>query len=294
MAGTKKTTLKKTVLKRSKKKALVPVSAPELISGKLLTDVRDLIVRSRSRVAYAVNSMRVLMHWEIGRRIRRDLLKSSCAAYGEEIVSTLSTQLVDEFGEGFSKRILFRMMRFAEVFPDRKIVSTLSTQLGWSHFVEIIPLEDALKRHFYAEMCRLERWSVRTLRDKVQSLLFERTAISRKPKKLVAQELALLREHEQLTLDLVFRDPYVLDFLRSKDTCSEHDLESAILREMEHFLLEFGVGFTFMERQKRITIDGDDYYLDLLFYHRRGIEDRQIPSGGQRSNGTLSAMAGST
>jgi predicted nuclease of restriction endonuclease-like (RecB) superfamily len=219
-------------------------------------------------VARQVNAALVLLYWRIGQRIRQDILKEKRAEYGEEIVPTLSAQLVPEFGEGFSKRNLFRMIRFFEVFSDEQIVSTLSRQLGWSHFVEIIPLEDDLKRDFYAEICRIERWSVRTLRQKISSMLFERTALSKKPEKLIREELDTLRIKDKLTPDLVFRDPYFLDFLGLKDRYIEKDLEDAIMREMENFILELGVGFTFMARQKRIQIDNDDHYLDLLFYHR--------------------------
>ena len=154
-------------------------------------------------------------------------------------------------------------------FPDIKIVQTLSAQLGWSHFKEIIPQQDELKRDFYAEMCRMERWNVRTLRRKIGGLLFERTAISKKPDKLIRQELAALREEDRLTPDLVFRDPYVLDFLKLKDTYSERDIEAAILREIESFILELGAGFCFVARQKRMQIDDRDYHLDLLFFHRK-------------------------
>jgi predicted nuclease of restriction endonuclease-like (RecB) superfamily len=141
--------------------------------------------------------------------------------------------------------------------------------LSWSHFVEIIPLKDDLQRNFYAEMCRIERWSVRTLREKISGMLFERTAISKKPEDLVKQEIAALRDEDKLTPDLVFRDPYFLDFLGLKDSYSEKDLETAILREMEGFILELGAGFSFVARQKRITVDDEDYYLDLLFFHRK-------------------------
>lgn len=238
-------------------------------SDVLLKELRGLIAGTRERVASAVNTALVSLYWEVGHRIRTEVLKSSRATYGDEIVPTLSAQLVLEFGDGFSKRSLFRMIRFSEVFPDRRIVSALSAQLGWSHFVEIIPLNDPLKRDFYAEMCRIERWSVRTLRAKVQGMLFERTALSKKPAKLAEQELAALRDEDHLSPDMVFRDPYFLDFLGLKETYSEKDLEAAILRELEKFMLELGVGFAFVDRQKRIIIDGDDYYLDLLFYHRK-------------------------
>lgn len=235
----------------------------------LLADLRELIQTARSGVAQAVNSALVLLYWQVGRRIHTEVLKEQRSAYGEQIVPTLSAQLTPEYGDGFSARNLFRMIRFAEVFPDREIVVTLSRLLGWSHFVEIIRLDDALKREFYAEMCRIERWSVRALREKIGGMLFERTALSRKPEALVKQELAKLREEDTLTPDLVFRDPYFLDFLGLKDTYSEKDLETAILREMEQFILELGAGFSFIARQKRIVIDGEDFSLDLLFYHRK-------------------------
>jgi predicted nuclease of restriction endonuclease-like (RecB) superfamily len=180
----------------------------------------------------------------------------------------VSAQLIKEFGAGFSEKNLRRMVQFTEAFPNEQIVVTLSRQLGWSHFVAIIPLDDDLKRDFYAEMCRIERWSVRTLRQKIGGMLFERTALSKKPEKLIRHELDRLRTEDKLTPDLVFRDPYFLDFLGLKDHYIEKDIEDAIMREMENFILELGVGFTFVARQKRIQIDNDDYYLDLLFYHR--------------------------
>jgi predicted nuclease of restriction endonuclease-like (RecB) superfamily len=162
---------------------------------------------------------------------------------------------------------LRHMIRFAEVFADEAIVSTLWRQLGWSHFKEIIYKKDPLQRDFYAEMCRIERWSVRTLRQKIDSMLYERTAISKKPEELIRHEIDNLRNEGQLTPDLVFRDPYFLDFLGLTDRYLEKDLEDAILREL--FLLELGAGFSFVARQKRIQVDSDDYYLDLLFFHRK-------------------------
>jgi predicted nuclease of restriction endonuclease-like (RecB) superfamily len=235
----------------------------------LVRDLKKIIQRARLKVAHSIDSALVMLYWRIGRRIQEDILKQKRAAYGEEIVVTLSQQLTTEFGEGFSRYNITRMIQFAEAFPDEQIVATLSQQLGWSHFVQVLPIKDRLKQEFYSEMARVERWSVRTLRNKIDSMLFERTALSRKPDQLIARELKALREEDKLTPDLVFRDPYLLDFLGLKDTYAEADLETAILREMESFVLELGVGFAFMERQKRITVDGDDYYLDLLFYHRR-------------------------
>jgi len=245
------------------------MTKPIQISDSLFHDLRSLIIEARQDVARSVNSALVMLYWRVGQRIGKDILKEERADYGEKIVSTLSTQLVKEFGMGFAEKNLRRMVQFAEVFPEEQIVVTLSRQLSWSHFVAIIPLDDSLKSDFYAEMCRIERWSVRTLREKIFGMLFERTALSKKPVELAKQELIKLREEDKLTPDLVFRDPYFLDFLGLKDTYSEKDLETAILRELEAFILELGAGFSFVARQKRITVDDEDYYLDLLFYHRK-------------------------
>lgn len=142
-------------------------------------------------------------------------------------------------------------------------------QLSWSHFVELIPIKDALKRDFYAEMCRIEKWNVRNLRKKISSMLYERTALSRKPEQVAQAELELLKKSDQLSPNLVFRDPYVLEFLNLNDHYLEKDLEDAIMRELEQFLLELGGGFCFVARQKRIIIDDEDFHLDLFFFHRK-------------------------
>jgi len=238
-------------------------------AGSLINDIRHMVMEARSAVAVAVNTGLTLLNWQIGKRISEEMLKGSRAEYGKQIVVTVSRQLVSEYGTGFTEKSLRRMIQFAEAFPDLEIVATLSQQLSWSHFVDLIPLKDPLKREFYAEMCRVERWSVRTLRKRIDSMLYERSAISRKPEDLVKKELVQLRERAEMPTDLVFRDPYVLDFLGLKDTYSESDLETAILREMENFLLELGYGFAFVARQKRMIIDSQDYYLDLLLFHRK-------------------------
>ncbi len=235
----------------------------------LLTELRVLILATRQTVAQNVNSALVLLYWQIGLRIRTDLLKDTRAGYGEKIVHAVSAQLRTEFGSGFTKRNLFNTVRFAEAFPELKIVHALSAQLSWTHLREIIYLQDPLKRDFYAEMCRLEQWNTRTLHKKIRSMLYERTAVSKKPESLIAAELKKLRDEDKLSPDLVFRDPYFLDFLGLKDSYAEKDLEAAILREIESFILELGIGFCFVARQKRMQIDGRDYYLDLLFYHRK-------------------------
>ncbi len=237
-------------------------------SERLLDELRSLVEKSRRSLAQAVNSELVLLYWRIGKRIREEILAEDRADYGKRIVEDLSDSLKSEYGEGFGRRNLFNMIHFAEVYPELEIVQTLSAQLSWSHFIEVTYLKDPLQRQFYAEMARVERWSVRTLRQKINGMLFERTAISRKPEELARAELEALQEEDLMTPDLVFWDPYLLDFLRLEDTYSEHDLEAGILRELERFLLELGTDFSFIARQKRMTIGHRDFYLDLLFYHR--------------------------
>jgi predicted nuclease of restriction endonuclease-like (RecB) superfamily len=241
----------------------------EVSSRSLLSDISRMIEEARSAVAVTVNAGLTILYWQIGKRIDQEILKGDRAEYGEEIVATLSRQLVEAYGRGFAEKNLRRMVQFANSFPDAEIVAALSRQLSWSHFKELFPLKKPLQCDFYAEMCRVERWSVRTLRKKIDGMLYERTALSKKPEKLVRQELDALREEDKLTPDLVFKDPYFLDFLGLRGAYAEKDLEAAILREIEQFLLEMGGGFAFIERQKRIVIDGEDFYLDLLLYHRR-------------------------
>ncbi len=238
-------------------------------SDTLLAELRSLIDQAREKVAKQVNTELVILNWSIGERICREILQSKRAEYGKQVLTALASKLTEEYGRGFDRSSLSRMVRFAELFPERQIVATLSHKLGWSHFRELLPLEDELKRSFYAEMCFVEGWSVRTLQDKIKRLLFERTAIAKKPEDIAKQELRLLQERGELTPDLVFRDPYLLDFLGLRDAYDEKDLENAILREMEQFLLELGTHFSFVARQKRIIVDGEDFYLDLLFYHRK-------------------------
>ena len=160
------------------------------------------------------------------------------------------------------------MIQFGEIFPDQQIVVSLIRQLSWTHFIALIPIKDTIKRDFYAEMCRIERWNVQTLRKKMDSMLYERTALSKKPELLVRAELDALRKDDLLTPNLVFRDPYVLEFLNLNDHYFEKDLEDAIMRELEQFLLELGTGFSFLARQKRIIIDDENFRIDLLFFHR--------------------------
>ncbi|MDA8139600.1 MAG: PDDEXK nuclease domain-containing protein [Desulfobacteraceae bacterium] len=235
----------------------------------LVQYIRGLIEEARATVATTVNAALTTLYWRVGRRIHEEILKGDRAGYGDKIVHALSAQLRQDYGQGFTERNLFNMIRFAQVFPHEEIVTALRTQLNWTHFRILIAIDDPLKRDFYAEMCRIDRWSTRTLQARIDSMLFERTALSKKPDELIRLELDALRKEDRLTPDLVFRDPYFLDFLGLKDRYLEKDFEDAILRELEQFLLELGGGFSFVARQKRIQVDSDDYYIDLLFFHRK-------------------------
>ncbi len=244
-------------------------SPPGPSDDPLFGEVSELIEQSRQQVAVAVNSAMSMLYWQVGKRINEEILRHQRAEYGKEIVATLSRLLEIEYGKGWSKRQLHHCLRFAVIFPDKEIVHTLCTQLSWSHLRQIVAIDDELKRMFYIEMCKLEKWTVRTFQERINSMLYERTAISKKPEITIQNELETLKNEQQISPDLVFKDPYFLDFLGLNDSYSEKDLESAILVELQKFIIELGSDFAFMARQKRITIDNDDYYLDLLFYHRR-------------------------
>lgn len=234
----------------------------------LFYDIKTLIEETRAKAAVAINSALTLMYWHIGKKINDEILKDERAEYGKEIVNSLSRQLVERYGNGYSTKNIRHMMKFYEIFGDIEIVSTLSRQLSWSHFKEFIYLQDKLKIEFYAQMCRLDHWSVRTLRDRIDSMLYERTALSKKPNELIRYELDKLQEGEVLPA-MILKDPYVLDFLELNDRYLEKDLEDAILREIEQFILELGIGFSFVARQKIIQIDNEDFRIDLLFYNRK-------------------------
>ena len=237
--------------------------------SKLLNEIRDLIEETRKSVAQFINAGMSMLYWRIGKRINEEILRGRRAAYGQKVITSLATKLTVDYGRAFSEKNLRRMMQFADVYPDEQIVVSLIRQLSWTHIIALIPVDDPLKRDFYAEMCRIEKWNVRQLRERINSMMYERTAISRKPEKTIKQDLQIVRKEDKISADLIFRDPYFLDFLGLADKYSEKDLESAILAEFERFIIEIGRDFAFLSRQKRITIDDRDYYIDLLFYHRR-------------------------
>lgn len=236
----------------------------------LFTDICQIIETARRRVALTANAELTLMYWHIGNRINTDVLRNQRAEYGKQVVATLSQQLQERFqNKQFSLRSLRRMMQFAEEFPDLEIVSTVSTQLTWSHIIELLPIKDSIKREFYLTMASSERWSVLTLRSKIEGMLYERSLIAGKDTEKIKQELADLRDNDKLTPDLVFKSPYFLDFTGLKSYYSERDLEDMLITGLQQFIMELGNGFTFVERQKRMIIDSEDHYLDLLFYHRK-------------------------
>ena len=245
-------------------------NAPSAPADKLYQDIRQLIESAKALVVTQVNQALVLTYWQIGKTIKTEVLPDDRAEYGDATIKRLAEKLVEEYGNGFGQRNLFRMVRFYQQFPEREILTTVSAQLSWSHFVELLKLDDPIKRKFYIGMCCSGRWSVRTLRERMDSMLFERTAISKQPDALIHQELTQLQQQPANASPALFlKDPYLLDFLDLKDNFSEKDLENAILMELERFILEMGSDFAFMGRQRRIQIGGHDYYLDLLFYHRK-------------------------
>ncbi|UAA37733.1 DUF1016 family protein [Paraneptunicella aestuarii] len=235
----------------------------------LINDVTRLVRQAKQRAAVAVNNEITLLYWQVGNRIQQEVLGGNRADYGKQVYATLSKSLTAQFGRGWSARNLAQMVKFAEVFTDVHILQTVSAKLSWSHFVILCSIDDAIKRDFYTSMAIQERWSTRTLDERIGALLFERTAISKKPDDTIVTELTQLRNSGQYHQDLLLKDPYVLDFLELNDRYLEKDLEDAILRDIEQFLLELGAGFSFVARQKRIQVDNDDFYIDLLFYNRK-------------------------
>jgi predicted nuclease of restriction endonuclease-like (RecB) superfamily len=235
----------------------------------LFTELKQLIENSRQRVAVAINAEITLLYWHIGKYLHQYLLTNGRAAYGKEILPTISAELVNEYGKGFSQRNLANMIKLYEFFPEENILQTLSAKLSWSHFVELIGIPDPLQREFYYTLCTYEKWSVRQLRDKIDAMLYERTAIATQSEETIKTELQQLNPNADINPDLVFKNTYVLDFLNLPHRYSEKELEQALVENVQEFILELGSGFAFLERQKRISIDTIDYHLDLLFYHRK-------------------------
>ena len=192
----------------------------------LVQQLRELIENTRKRVASVVSDETSQLYWNVGNAINTFVLQGNRAEYGKQIVVTVSRQLAEEYGSGFEEKNVRRMMQFATEYQDFEIVATLIRQLTWTHFIALIPIREPLKRAFYEQMAITEHWSVRTLRKKIDSQLYERTAISRQPEETIKHDLTLLREENKMTPNLVFRDPYLLNLFGLKDTYSENNIEN--------------------------------------------------------------------
>lgn len=238
------------------------------VSNHLYEGVTEIIDDARTRVALYVNSQTSMTFWKVGKYIIDDMDYQTYSAYGQKILATLSQRLMARYGRGYSYSALTRMMKVARLYNDREMFATLSQTLTWSHFVELITIKDDTKRLFYQQMGIAQHWSVTQLRDKQDEMAYERSLIAVKPNDEIVKKLENISP-QHTDPDVVLKSSYILDFLGLSGFYSEEELESAIAKQLENFILELGQGFAFLERQKRFTIDGTDYYLDLLFYHRK-------------------------
>ena len=242
----------------------------QVASQSLIQDLRQIIDQARGHVAATANYALSIMYWHIGKRINTEILDNKRAGYGKQIVASVARQLQEEYGvKGFDAKNIHRMMQFAQKFPDEQIVASLMRQLSWTHILQVLSIKDELQCEFYLTLAASERWSVRQLRKEIDGMLYERTAIATKPDELIKQELTQLRDDNVMSPDLVFKSPYFLEFTGLKGMYSEKTLEDCLVAHLEQFIIELGNGFSFVARQKRMIIDGEDFYLDLLFYHRR-------------------------
>lgn len=237
-------------------------------STALFNDVCLIIDEARRHVATYVNVEAVMLKWHVGKRIKEDVLFNQRAEYGKEILKTLSEKLTEKYGAGWGLKSLQHCLRAAYTFSEDDIAYALRIQLSWTHLRSLMFMEDTLERQFYMEMCRIEHWDTRTLDEKIDSQLYQRTAISQRPEEVIKRELDELRDADMLNPDIVFRSTYFLDMLGLPDVFSEKDLENSILNQLLEFIKELGSDFTFVDRQKRITVDSEDYFIDLLFFHR--------------------------
>jgi predicted nuclease of restriction endonuclease-like (RecB) superfamily len=234
------------------------MQAPQkYIAPDLVQEISLLIEESKLQVVRTANSALTTLFWQVGKRVNDEILKNDRAQYGKQIIANVSAQLELKYGRNFTEKNLRRMIKFYQEFSDFNILPPLVAKLTWSHFIELFPLKSIESKIYYAQNTIENNWGKRELRHQIERKAFERNEIANV--QLSASQPALLN---------TFKDPYLLDFLNLKNTYLENDLEKAILRELESFILELGKGFAFMERQKRMIIDGDDFYLDLLFYNR--------------------------
>lgn len=231
----------------------------------LVEGIGTLLAEGRKNAAYAINSVMVDTYWHIGQYIVEYEQKGNeRAVYGSELINRLSHDLMERYGKGFGKSNLLYIRKLYITFP---ISGTLSHLLSWSHYYEILKADDPLEINFYIKQCENEHWSVRELKRQMKSMLFHRLALSTDKDGV----LALAQKGQQLAKpEDVIRDPYVFDFvgLPDKPLYTEGQLEDALIKNLEEFLLELGKGFAFVGRQQRISIAGRHYYVDLVFYHR--------------------------
>jgi len=244
------------------------LSSEEQVIVELEKIIGSIVSQAKSKASVSINSILVLRNWNIGKRVNMMMLQAESEKYGQGIVDKLAKRLTDTYGKGLDTTSISRMRKFAQLYSDQKKVATLSQQLTWSHIIELIALEDSIKRNFYTEMARIDNWSVRMLRKQLNSMLFERTAISKRPEIVAKEALSKLSDSDKLTPDLILKDPYILDLAGLDRAYTESDLENVILNELETFIRELGSDFCFMERQKRMSTMKKDRYLDLLFFHR--------------------------
>jgi len=229
----------------------------------LYQEVRNTLMAARSKAYSAVNSAMVEAYWEIGQQI--DEAVGERAEYGKGLLKYLAGQLTTEFGKGFDESSLRRMRQFFKMFPNR---ATLWHELSWSHYRLLMKLEDESRREFYGRECVESAWSVRQLERQINSFFYERLLATQKSGiESVKNEIHSLEPKS--SPDYILKDPYILEFLDLKENRDYHesDLEQALIDKLQEFLLELGKGFSFVARQKRITIEGDHYYVDLVFYN---------------------------
>lgn len=230
----------------------------------IFDDIKNLIINSRNKVYSVVNTEMLNLYWNIGKIIMEIQHGDERAIYGDAMLDKLSQKLTSEFGKGFSKRNLERMRKFYIYFP---IATTVSSQLSWSHYLEILKIDEESKRKFYINETINSKWSVRELQRQIGSLLYERLSLSLDKNKIL--ELSEKGQILKTSKDLV-KDPFVLEFLDIKENTDylESDLEKNILEHLKEFLLELGKGFSYVGNQVRLTLEEDHFYPDLVFYNR--------------------------
>lgn len=235
------------------------------LSTKILSDIHSIIALARENAVRSINFERALMYWKIGERIfREEQQGKERAEYGTALITNLAAVLEPEYGSGFSARQLERFRQFYRLFP---IASALRTEFSWTHYKLLISIDNEDKRDFYISEASKNLWNARELERQINSLLFERLLLSNNKESI----LAVARSEKQPDNPKeIIKDPMVLEFLSLKRevTYYEKDMEQAIITHLHDFLLEMGNGFSFVARQKRIHLDGDDFFVDLVFYNR--------------------------